>query len=354
MLRRVHLLASGITLFALFSLSSPFGWAQSESRQPRATTTSGAPAPSTGAPEQTAPARATPPDTDQSYRIGPSDIVDIRVFNHPELSKEARVSERGLIRLPLLGDIPAACQTEAQLVQVIAEKYKKYLRDPQVDVFIKDYRSQPVAVIGAVMQPSRFQLQRRVKLLELLTYAGGPNTQAGGTIHVIHNNEHDFCSTQEGKAAASDDLGMPLLLSIKLKDLLAGDHKANIYVEPGDVISLPIADQVFVTGSVVRPGPVPIVGRLTLTQAIYMSSGFIPDAAKKRVRVIRQVPGTDTYEEKTYNIEEIEKKRAEDIVLQTNDIVDVPNSAGKSIGRSMLGLVAPTAATLPLRVIRGY
>ena len=109
---------------------------------------------------------------DDSYQIGPGDLLDVRVYGRAELTREVRVTNQGTIRLPFLDEIRVACQTEAQLGEVIAEKYRKYLRDPQVDVFVREYKSQPVSVIGSVMQPGRFQLQRRVRLLELLTFAG--------------------------------------------------------------------------------------------------------------------------------------------------------------------------------------
>src|SRR5262245_11453486 len=134
-------------------------------------------------------------DEDLGYRIGPGDELDIRVFGRAELSRTVRVDNYGKIRLPFLKEMQAACYTEAQVAGFVAEAYKKFLRDPQVDVLVKDYRSQPVAVIGAVNQPGRFQLQRRARALELITFAGGPKSSAvGGVVHIIHNSELNHCS----------------------------------------------------------------------------------------------------------------------------------------------------------------
>src|SRR5947208_2521537 len=115
------------------------------------------------------------PAEDDRYRIGPGDVLDIRILNRPNLSREAvRVEGNGVIRMPLIDDeILAACKTEGELAHEIAEKYTKFYRKPQVDVFIKEYHSRQVAVIGAVNEQSRFELQRRVRLLDLLTYAKG-------------------------------------------------------------------------------------------------------------------------------------------------------------------------------------
>ena len=92
-----------------------------------------------------------------------------------------------MIRMPLIDtEIMAACKTEGELAKEIAEQYTKFYRNPQVDVFIKEYHSKQVAIIGAVNEQSRFELQRRIRLLELLTYAKGPHAKAGQTINIVH------------------------------------------------------------------------------------------------------------------------------------------------------------------------
>src|SRR5678816_1845550 len=126
---------------------------------------------------------------DDRYRIGPGDVLDIRVYNRPQLSREAvRVEGNGIIRMPLVdNDIQAACLTEGELAKEISSRYARYYKNLQVDVFIKEYHSRQVAIIGAVNEQSRFELQRRVRLLELLTYAKGPSSKAGQTINVVHS-----------------------------------------------------------------------------------------------------------------------------------------------------------------------
>jgi polysaccharide export outer membrane protein len=134
---------------------------------------------------------------DDRYRIGPGDVLDIRVFNRPTLSREAvRVDGRGQIRMPLIEEeIVAACRTEGELAREIAARYLKYQRNPNIDVFVKEYNSQPVAVIGAVNQPGRFQLQKRMRLLDLISYAGGPNDRAGGRINIVRTIATLSCDT---------------------------------------------------------------------------------------------------------------------------------------------------------------
>ena len=132
---------------------------------------------------------------DDRYRIGPGDVLDIRVYNRPQLSREAvRVEGNGMIRMPLVeNDIQAACMTEGELAKEISTRYARYYKNLQVDVFIKEYHSKQVAVIGAVSEQSRFELQRRVRLLELLTYAKGPTAKAGQTINIVHSTAASPC-----------------------------------------------------------------------------------------------------------------------------------------------------------------
>src|ERR1043166_9126228 len=105
------------------------------------------------------------------YRIGPGDLLDIRIYNRPQLSREAgRVEGNGMIRMPLIeGDIQAACKTEGELSKEISARYARFYRNLPVDVFIKEYHAREVALIGAVNEQGRYQMQRRIRLLELLT-----------------------------------------------------------------------------------------------------------------------------------------------------------------------------------------
>ena len=302
-----------------------------------------------------AESKAVSKASDNSYRIGVGDLLDVRVLNHPEMSRKSRVEGTGIIRMPYVGEVSATCLTESQLSQIITDKYRKYIRDPNVDIFIEEYNSQLVSVIGAVDKPGRFQLQRRVRLIELLINAGGPKLGvAGPTLHLIRSTEKDLCSTDPPTSSNSDqETAVPQLLSFKMKDLLSGSAEANLYVQPGDILSVPESDQVFVTGYVMRPGPLSLGANLTLTQALGMAGGYSPEASKKKVRLIRQAPNSNARIEQIFNMEDIEKRKMDDIVLQANDLIEVPNSAGKVILRGLLN-AGPTGVmnALPTRIIR--
>ena len=282
----------------------------------------------------------------ERYRIGPGDVLDIRILNRPNLSREAvRVEGNGVIRMPLIDDeIQAACKTEGELAKEIAEKYTKFYRKPQVDVFIKEYHSRQVAVIGAVNEQSRFELQRHIRLLELLTYAKGPSPKAGQTINVVHSTRPSLC-----KAAPVDELDA--FSSYRLSDTLRGDPKANPFLEAGDIITLPEADQIYVVGNVYTPITIPLKEPITLSTAIAMAGGLKQDSKKDKVRVVRQEPGSQMKKEMIFDLSAIEKKKAEDIALLPNDIVDVPTSSGKALLRSIIGGAGQSITQLPVRVI---
>ena len=287
--------------------------------------------------------------TEDRYRIGPADVLDIRIYNRPHLSREnVRVEGNGMIRMPLIEtEIQAACQTEGELAKEISTRYAKYYKNLQVDVFIKEYHSRQVAVIGAVNDQSRFELQRRVRLLELLTYAKGPSPRAGQTVNIVHSTASSPCKQPDEGATDTS----AVFSSYKLSDVLQGDPKSNPYLEPGDIVTIPEADQVYVVGNVFMPLTISLREPITLTRAIAMAGGLKQDTRKDKIRVLRQEPGTTTRKEITVDLYAIEKKSSEDLALAPNDIIDVPTSAGKSFLRSLIQGVVPGVGQLPVRVV---
>ena len=292
-------------------------------------------------------ASVTTDEPNDRYRIGPGDVLDIRILNRPNLSRESvRVEGNGMIRMPLIDtEIQAVCQTEGELAKEIAGRYLKFYRNPQVDVFIKEYHSRQVAIIGAVNDQSRFELQRRVRLLELLTYAKGPSSKAGQTINVVHSPQAWACNKRGADETAS------AFSSYKLSETLQGYPSANPYLEPGDIVTLPEADQVYVVGNVFSPLTIPLKEPITLSRAIAMAGGVRQDTKKDKIRLLRQEPGSATKKETIVDLSAIEKKRAEDIALMPNDIIEVQTSEGKALLRSLVTGAGSSVAQLPIRVI---
>jgi protein involved in polysaccharide export with SLBB domain len=146
------------------------------------------------------------PRGEERYLLGPGDTVLVTVFRYPELSRAVRIEGDGTIRLPLIrSDIPASCLTAEQLSTEVAKRYLDYLKDPQVDISIRDYSSEPVAVVGAVNKPGSFALQRRVRLREILAFAGGPSPAAGRLVQIMHDDSgNPACQPVTSIAATGD------------------------------------------------------------------------------------------------------------------------------------------------------
>ena len=275
---------------------------------------------------------------DTRYRIGAGDVLTIVVRKAPELSLEAvRVDQRGIIHIPMIDEgIAAACRTEGELASMIATLYKEYKNNPSVEVFVRDFQSRPVAVIGAVNVPGQFRLQRQVRLLELLSFAGGPTPSAGRVINVIHTGGPILC---QGAPEESDAKPAGVLGILNLNDTLKGKEGSNPFVQPGDIIQLPEADQVYVIGHVIQPKVIALKDKaITVSWAIAMAGGPARDGKTSGVRIIREAEGGGK-QELIVDLKAIQKRQSPDIVLLPNDIVEVGQSTGKTILSILQGAV---------------
>ncbi|HEX8847119.1 MAG TPA: SLBB domain-containing protein [Pyrinomonadaceae bacterium] len=294
----------------------------------------------------------------EQYRIGPRDVLSIRVSAGrlvPELSMDTvEVDECGRIPLPSVeheeqNEMQAAGKTRTALAEDLRLFYKKYKKNPQVVVIIKEYNSQPVAINGAIIKPGQFQLRRPVRLLELVQfYAGGPTERAGGSIQIARMPDFNPCASTEKEATGSFEF-----IVLNLKETLTGLEKANPYLQPGDVITLPEAKEAYVVGNVLRPGPVLLKeNNVTVSQAIAMAGGTMPDTKKDKVRIIRQESGGQARREIIVDLKAIDSRKAEDVALMPNDIINVEASGGRRLLRSLLGTIVPSVGQLPVQVIR--
>ncbi|HEY0658342.1 MAG TPA: polysaccharide biosynthesis/export family protein [Pyrinomonadaceae bacterium] len=286
----------------------------------------------------------------EQYLIGSGDVLDIRIYNRPQLSRDSvRVDGRGRIQLPLIGEVQASCLTESDLAKAITKPFLEYLRNPHVEVFIKEYQSKPVMVIGAVRDAGQFQLRRRVRILELLSLAGGLTDQADGRIQVKHAPEMQTCGEAGGETenAASGEW-------YNIADLLRQSENAGQipYVQPGDTINLLEADKAFIVGNVVKPSTLLLKERITITEAVASAGGVLPDSKLDKVRILRQNGENDKIKQEIIvDLKAINKLQAEDIALQANDIVDVPTSNGKKFLRGVINNIAPTISRGTVRII---
>lgn len=338
------LLLTAVGLFALCSIASAQQPTE-KPQQPPPVTTSGSPSSTAELVSSVFPRE----DAADRYRIGPGDVLDIRILNRPNLSRESiRVEGNGMIRMPLIeNEIQAGCKTEGELAREISARYAKFYKNLQVDVFIKEYRGTQVAIIGFVNEQGRFQLQRRIRLLELLTYAKGPAGRAGQSINVIHSPPLLSCQKAEPETVETGT-GFS---TYKLSDTLAGKLDANPYLQAGDIVTLPEADQIYVVGNVHTPLTIPLKDPIRLSEAIAMAGGVSKDTKKDKIRILRQEPGSPSRKEIMVDLAAIEKKQAEDVALMPNDIINVQASEVKSLLRSLVGGGAQSLTQLPVRII---
>lgn len=299
------------------------------------------------------PPAAAPAVRRENYRIGPGDVVEIRVLGQDQMSTpSARVQLSGYIQAPFVDeDIRAQCMTERELGAEIARRLKKYLKYPEVHVAVKEYNSTPVSIIGAVAAPGRFMMQRQVSLLELVTFAGGIQKGAGQTLHVIHAADEQSCDADAVAATpVAATAGALTTETISVVRLLEGDSTQNRLMRPGDIVVVPVADLIFVAGEVLKPNSYPLTEGLTLTQALALAGGPSQIAKKGAIRIVRQEAGKEKVEIKV-DLDAIQKNKAEDPLLMANDVVEVPNSAGKTFFRNFMGAIGGSAGNLPIRAI---
>ena len=296
---------------------------------------------------------ATAPETeDTRYKIGPGDVLGIVVRKAPELSMEAvRVDQRGMIRIPMIDhEVFAGCKTENELASDITTLYLEYKKNPSVAVFVRDFQSRPVSIIGAVNQPGQFRLQRRVRLLELISFAGGPSEKAGRAVNIIHSGGPNLCQGGGGAAESEITSSSSGLGIYSLNETLKGLEISNPFVQPGDIIALPEADQVFIVGHVWQPRSIPLKDKeITISRAIAMAGGPQRDASTSKIKIVRQ---TDKGKQEFFvDLKAVQQQRAPDIALMPNDIVEVGSSATKTLLNILQGAAAPAITNGAIRAI---
>ena len=272
-------------------------------------------------------------DPYRDYKIGPEDLLEISVFEVEKLNKTVRVSSQGNISLPLLGVLRVkgftANQLEKELRELLAEKY---LRDPQVSVFIKEYRSQRISVMGAVEEPKVFEVTGQKTVLDMLAMAGGVRDDAGHLLFLIRppTAEGEVPEALEGEKDSEE--GDPKTFVIDLEELLIkGDLTLNLPLIHGDVINIPVSGKVFVGGEVWRPGGFILAGkRMTLSQAIVLAGGLKPQAKGSETKVFRYSEKGPGRQMISLNVYAIQKGQKEDPYVKENDIIIVPRHGVKA------------------------
>jgi polysaccharide export outer membrane protein len=251
----------------------------------------------------------------RDYNVGPRDLLEIKVFELPEFNQTVRVSEDGTISLPLLGSVRVSGLTKDAVERKISDLLEaRFVKNAQVSIFIKEYQSNRVAVIGAVERPGLYELVGRQNLLQMISQAGGFRDNAADALFILREN---------GNGDASS-------LEINLDDLIVnGNQLLNIPLQPYDVINVPAVKIVFVYvfGEVKNPGALEVKKSkgITLLQAIAQAGGLTEDASNSGITVKRRSKeGKET--QLKVNLKDIIKGKKPDIELREGDVVIIPES----------------------------
>lgn len=333
-----------------------------------------------------AASRALPP---HDYVIGNGDLLAVQVFDVQELSREVRVSQTGTIGIPLIPvRLHVSGLTETQAQSKIAEVLEAngLVSHPDVSVTVKEHKSKPITVVGAVIHPMVYQAERQVSLIEVLAEAGGISNDAGNTV-IISRLETDPAADSEPPAISSSDAapstvpatansvpatpntvspaGFPSpedtsraatnasssatsaksidppapapppianTITVNLGRILeTGDTSSNIMLQPGDVVTVPHAGIVYALGAVSRPGGFVIAndrGQLTTLKLLSLAGGLERMAKSDHAVIVRRDANGEQHQVDV-NLSKVLKFQAEDVHLQPSDILYVPKSATK-------------------------
>ena len=306
------------------------------------------------------------------YVIGPGDMVNVQVFDVPEMSRELRVSQTGTIGIPLVPvRLHVAGLTEIQTERKITEVLEAngLISHPEVSVTVKEKKSRPITIVGAVAHPMVYEADRQVTLIDVLAQAGGITPDAGDHVIVTRperDNLQDVSQvppivpdappadpSQEPSAltasntkpattpaAAQDNAPDPSqippplgnTITVNLNQILeTGDLASNIVIQPGDVVTVPHAGIVYVLGAVSKPGGYTVSNdraQLSALKVLSLAGGLNRTAKSDRAVIVRK-DGTGQQHEVDVDLKKVMKFEAEDVQLRPSDILFVPTSAAK-------------------------
>lgn len=235
------------------------------------------------------------------YVIGGGDTLKISVYDHEDLGSKVRVSAQGDIILPLIGSIKIGGLNIDKATQKIANMYASgYIVNPQVSIFVEEYRSQKVTILGQVKKPGVHELRESTTLLELISKAEGLTPEAGESAILTRKKNGSEENTK-----------------INLKDLTeTGDSKLNFNIQDGDTIFISKVELVYVTGEVGHPNAYSYEKDLTVLKAIAKAKGLSPKASTRSIKIIRKEG------DKEVSMDDV---KLDDLVLP-GDVIVVPES----------------------------
>jgi polysaccharide export outer membrane protein len=284
----------------------------------------------------------------QDYLLGPGDVIEVTVYGIEELrAKELTLDSEGRITLPFINDVRLIGLTPRESEVKIETLYEaSVMKNPQVAVSVKEYRSQFVNVLGAVLKPGTYQLTRRAFLVDALAMAGGLLAEKAESKVYVHRASLNADTPAEATAGT----GEKQTIEIDLVQLLEkGDINLNIPIYAGDVISVPerVERYFYVLGDVNKGGAFEIKKgeRITLSKALASAGGLMPTAKGKKTAIMRTMEDGST-KQIPINATRVLKGEDPDVLLAQNDVVFVPGSTTKTISRGILGSIGNVLASI--------
>jgi polysaccharide export outer membrane protein len=265
----------------------------------------------------------------ESLRIGAGDLLNISVMREPDLERRVRVRDSGEVSLPLVGDVAVQGLSAADAAKAVEKRYLdgQFLKHPDVSVFIEEFATQQVAVLGQVGKPGSYSLPAARSLIDVLAMAGGLTEIADRHITI-----------ERASHAASAEV----FLSNRADDAL----EANVQVFPGDKVVVPKAGIIYVLGDVGRPGGYVMQNesRMTVLQAVAMAAGLNRTASADHVRLVRGKDGQ--FAEQEIPLKEMQRGEVPDLLLEANDVLYVPFSFGRHLLMGTSSIAASASAAL--------
>lgn len=247
------------------------------------------------------------------YVLTSGDLVEVTVFEAPELKSEGRVSARGFVTLALIGPVSVMGLTSAEAERRIEDLYQaKYLHDPHVSIYIKEQQGQKVTLVGAVKKPGTYDYPARRRLLDVLALAEGFDDKAGKTVQVRRS---------------ADDPSNPMTYLVDMDQLLQnGRAELNLEIKSGDVVYVPEAGTVYVDGAVKKPGSYPIKKQMSIREAIAAAGGLTMSADDNDVKLVRYLEGGKR------EVVQLTRENTQSLPITVNDrdLIFVERSAMKS------------------------
>ena len=274
--------------------------------------------------------------TGNDYHIGPEDVLEVTLYDLQDDRGEprviaGRVTNTGMLALPYIGNVETAGATPEEFEARLREAYRRYIHDPQITVFIREYRSFQVSVIGYVKTPGVLDLRGRKSILEVLALSGGLTDDAGKNVRITR-------VAPEGSQVLLIDL-----------DRLAneGDIALNVDLQPGDVVTVPKAGTFYVEGVVKKPGAYPLLQKMTVSQAIATAGGPDESFAKPNATMLYRKTTAGERIAIPVNLERLRDGTIDDVAICEDDVIVVPLSETKfwvdrlTRGLFHIGLTAP-------------